>query len=57
MGGVVQRESDGRKYVEFEFASKASNYIRHALASVTIANGAHPVHSHKMNDCGISCEI
>lgn len=36
---TVQRESEGRKYVEFEFASKAPNYIRHALASVTIANG------------------
>ena len=36
----MQREAEGRKYVEFEFASKAPNYIRHALASVTIANGA-----------------
>jgi photosystem II oxygen-evolving enhancer protein 2 len=36
---VSERETEGRKYVEFEFASKAPNYIRHALASVTIANG------------------
>lgn len=35
----LQREADGRKYIEFEFASKASTYIRHALASVTVANG------------------
>lgn len=26
-------------YYTFEFASKASNYIRHALAVVTVANG------------------
>ena len=35
----LQRETEGRRYVEFEFASKAPNYIRHALASVTVANG------------------
>ena len=35
----LQREAEGRRYVEFEFASKAPNYIRHALASVTVANG------------------
>ncbi len=39
--GIVapQKEKDGRMYYTFEFASKASNYIRHALAVVTVANG------------------
>ncbi len=37
---VSQKEKDGRMYYTFEFASKASNYIRHALAVVTVANGA-----------------
>ncbi|BDA43123.1 PsbP-like protein 1, chloroplastic [Coccomyxa sp. Obi] len=36
---VSQKEKDGRMYYTFEFASKASNYIRHALAVVTVANG------------------
>ena len=35
----VQREIDGRTYYEFEFATKAKTYIRHALAVVTVANG------------------
>lgn len=35
----MQRELDGREYYEFEFASKANTYIRHALASVTVGNG------------------
>lgn len=30
---------DGRPYVEFEFAAKAPTYLRHALASVAVANG------------------
>ena len=36
---AVQKEKDGRIYYTFEFASKASNYIRHALAVVTVGNG------------------
>lgn len=36
---VLQKDKDGRMYYTFEFASKASNYIRHALAVVTVANG------------------
>ena len=36
---AVQKEKDGRLYYTFEFASKASNYIRHALAIVTVGNG------------------
>jgi photosystem II oxygen-evolving enhancer protein 2 len=36
---VSRRLVDGRPYVDFEFASKASTYIRHALASVSVANG------------------
>lgn len=35
----VQREIDGRTYYEFEFATKANTYIRHALAVVTVGNG------------------
>ena len=35
----MQKEKDGRLYYTFEFASKASNYIRHALAVVTVGNG------------------
>ena len=35
----AQKEKDGRLYYTFEFASKASNYIRHALAIVTVGNG------------------
>ena len=35
----LQREVDGRTYYEFEFATKANTYIRHALAVVTVANG------------------
>ena len=35
----MQKEKDGRLYYTFEFASKASNYIRHALAIVTVGNG------------------
>jgi len=36
--GVNKREIDGRTYYEFEFATKANTYIRHALAVVTVAN-------------------
>ena len=36
---IVQKEKEGRKYYEFEFASKAPTYIRHALAIVTVGNG------------------
>ena len=35
----MQKEKDGRLDYTFEFASKASNYIRHALAVVTVGNG------------------
>lgn len=35
----MQRDIDGRTYYEFEFATKANTYIRHALAVVTVANG------------------
>lgn len=38
----MQREIDGRTYYEFEFATKANTYIRHALAVVTVANGKLP---------------
>lgn len=37
--GVNKRDIDGRVYYEFEFATKANTYIRHALAVVTVANG------------------
>lgn len=37
--GVNERDIEGRKYYEFEFATKAPNYIRHALAVVTVGNG------------------
>ena len=36
---LLQRDIDGRIYYEFEFATKAKTYIRHALAVVTVANG------------------
>lgn len=36
---VNEREVEGRKYYEFEFASKAKTYIRHALGVTTVANG------------------
>jgi len=36
---VSRRVVDGRPYVDFEFAAKAPTYIRHALASVSVANG------------------
>ena len=36
---VLQRDIEGRTYYEFEFATKANTYIRHALAVVTVANG------------------
>ncbi len=39
MLACVQREIDGRTYYEFEFATKANTYIRHALAVVTVGNG------------------
>ncbi len=39
---LAQKDKDGRMYYTFEFASKASNYIRHALAVVTVANGGSP---------------
>ena len=32
-------DEDGRPYVEFEFAAKSPVYLRHALASVAVANG------------------
>jgi hypothetical protein len=35
----LQRVVDGRKYVDFEFTAKASNYTRHAVGSVTVGNG------------------
>lgn len=34
-----ERVVDGRKYYDFEFTAKASNYTRHACASVTVGNG------------------
>jgi len=34
-----ERVIDGRKYYDFEFTAKASNYTRHAVASVTVGNG------------------
>ena len=37
----MQTVRDGRDYIEFEFAAKAGGYIRHALAVVTVGNGAH----------------
>ncbi len=36
----AQTVRDGRDYIEFEFAAKAGGYIRHALAVVTVGNGA-----------------
>jgi photosystem II oxygen-evolving enhancer protein 2 len=36
---VTPRATEGRNYVEFEFAAKSNTYIRHALAVVTVANG------------------
>ncbi|KAK9826793.1 hypothetical protein WJX81_001589 [Elliptochloris bilobata] len=36
---VKETVRDGRDYIEFEFAAKAGNYIRHALAVVTVGNG------------------
>ena len=36
----AQTEKNGRKYYTFEFAAKATTYIRHALAVVTVGNGA-----------------
>lgn len=36
----MQTVRDGRDYIEFEFAAKAGSYIRHALAVVTVGNGA-----------------
>lgn len=38
----MQTVRDGRDYIEFEFAAKAGGYIRHALAVVTVGNGAQP---------------
>ena len=37
---MPQKDIKGRKYFVFEFAAKASTYIRHALAVVTVGNGA-----------------
>ena len=37
---MPQKDISGRKYYVFEFAAKASTYIRHALAVVTVGNGA-----------------
>lgn len=31
---------EGRRYYDFEFTAKSKNYTRHALASVTVGNGA-----------------
>lgn len=36
---TAQKDKNGRKYYVFEFAAKASTYIRHALAVVTVGNG------------------
>ncbi len=43
-------------YYTFEFASKAPNYIRHALAVVTVANGESMSALHLML-CGQKLEI
>ncbi len=43
----LQKEKNGRKYIEFEFASKAPTYIRHAYAVVTVGNGA--LNSHQLH--------
>ncbi|MCO5594750.1 hypothetical protein L7F22_048783 [Adiantum nelumboides] len=34
-----ERVTDGRPYYTFEFVSKAPNYTRHALSTVTVADG------------------
>ena len=36
----AQYSVEGRNYVLFEFAANSGNYIRRAIAVVTIANGA-----------------
>jgi len=36
---AAERMQDGRRYVDFEFLAKNKGYTKHALASVTIANG------------------
>lgn len=36
---VTPRSAEGRNYVEFQFAAKGGNYIRRAIAVVTVANG------------------
>ena len=35
---LVQREVEGRLYYTFEFLAQAPNYLRHSIATVTIAN-------------------
>uniref|UniRef100_R7VZH9 PsbP-like protein 1, chloroplastic n=1 Tax=Aegilops tauschii TaxID=37682 RepID=R7VZH9_AEGTA len=36
---VVQTDIDGRAYYTFEFTAQAPNFTRHALGTITIANG------------------
>ncbi len=36
----AQYAVEGRNYVNFEFAANSGNYIRRAIAVVTVANGA-----------------
>ena len=36
---AAERMQDGRRYIDFEFLAKSKSYTKHALASVTIANG------------------
>ncbi len=36
----AQYAVEGRNYVNFEFAAKSGNFIRRAIAVVTVANGA-----------------
>ena len=45
-------DKNGRKYYVFEFAAKATTYIRHALAVVTVGNGApDPIIAHRLQAC------
>ena len=39
-GAHVQYAVEGRNYVNFEFAANSGNFIRRAIAVVTVANGA-----------------
>lgn len=50
----MQTVRDGRDYIEFEFAAKAGSYIRHALAVVTVGNGAPRLSTHLRSlACGL----